>query len=374
MILLKIKVNQREFNKALTSALKVVERSTTMPIIKGVLLEVKDGSLYISATDLLISIESKIEGLGESEDGSIVVQAANILSEIIKRLPDEEVELETDDSDNLKIRCSYSDSTLNGVSSDEYPESPQIDGEQSFSVEKDLLQDMISKTEFAISDDQARPVLTGALLEIENNEMVLVALDGYRLAVRKSEVQNFEGNISMIIPGKAVRKLSDILKMLRDEDEKVNMKATKNHVVINYGNVVMTSRLLDGHFLSYKDIIRNEYNTKVDVDRAMFRGALERASYIDRDGQNSLIKITVEADSIVIRSNSDTGNIHEVVPASVEGEPLEIAFNTRYILDGIKVIDTEKISMYLVGNIHPCIINPEGDANYTYLILPVRLS
>ncbi len=374
MILLKIKVNQREFNKALTSALKVVERSTTMPIIKGVLLEVKDGSLYISATDLLISIESKIEGLGESEDGSIVVQAANILSEIIKRLPDEEVELETDDSDNLKIRCSYSDSTLNGVSSDEYPESPQIDGEQSFSVEKDLLQDMISKTEFAISDDQARPVLTGALLEIENNEMVLVALDGYRLAVRKSEVQNFEGNISMIIPGKAVRKLSDILKMLRDEDEKVNMKATKNHVVINCGNVVMTSRLLDGHFLSYKDIIRNEYNTKVDVDRAMFRGALERASYIDRDGQNSLIKITVEADSIVIRSNSDTGNIHEVVPASVEGEPLEIAFNTRYILDGIKVIDTEKISMYLVGNIHPCIINPEGDANYTYLILPVRLS
>lgn len=371
---MKIIVNQKEFSKSLTSALKIIDRNTTMPIIKGVLLKVIDNKLYITATDLLITIETNIKGLKDYEEGTIVVLSANILSEIIKRLPDEEIEITSDNTSEIKLSCTNSQFSLSGISSEDYPETPHIQSDNEFKVEKDLLLDMIFKTEFAISTDQARPVLTGSLLEIENGEMVLVSLDGYRLAVRKAEVSNFDENISIIIPGKAIRKLLDILKMEKTEEDNIGIKPSKNHVVINTGTTVITSRLLEGHFLSYKDIIRNEYNTKVDIDRNLFKSALERASYIDRDGQNSLIKMSIELDSVVIKSNSDTGNIHEVVPAEVEGEPLDIAFNTRYILDGMKVIDTEKISMYLVGNIHPCIINPMDYENYTYLILPVRLS
>ncbi|MDO5707319.1 MAG: DNA polymerase III subunit beta [Andreesenia angusta] len=372
---MKITISQKEFNKSLSNALKIVERSTTMPILKGIKLEVKDNRLYISATDLLISIESSISGLDdEYENGSLVVESANILLEIIKRLPDENIKLNTDLMNNLNVHCNYSDFTLNGLSSDEYPEWPEVDSNQSFQIEKDLLMDMISKTEFAISNDQARPVLTGALLEIDNNEIVLVSLDGYRLAVRKSKLDNFDKNISIIIPGKAIRKLLDILKTIKTDSENIEIKSSENHIVINMGETTMVSRLLDGHFLSYKDIIRNEYNTKVTIDKNDFKLALERASYIDREGHNSLIKLKIESDRLVIRSNSDTGDINEIILCEIEGEPIEIAFNTRYILDGVKVIDTEKINMYLIGDVHPCIINPENDPMYTYLILPVRLA
>ena len=365
---MKVSVNQSLLSKAINIAQRGITSRTTMPILSKLLIKVDNGRMHIIGTDLEIGVETSIE-CNSIEPGSIAV-TSRLFGEIIKKLPSNEEVSITVDNNNIHVKCLNSEFNLLGQSKDEYPELPEINEEETFSIEKDLLKDMINKTKFAIAQDETRPVLTGALLEIENGEAVLVALDGYRLALKKSKI-DYDKNISLIIPGKT---LSEVGIIIDDADENIKISASKNHMIFNTGNTVITTRLLEGQFLSYKDIIRNDYNTKVTVNTRDFQDSLERASLLAREGKNNLIKIDINPDHMVINSNSEIGDINERVEIDMEGEAMEIAFNSKYIMDGIKVIESENLVMYLVGNIHPCIINPENDPNYTYLILPVRLA
>lgn len=366
---MKLTVNQTSLSKAISIAQRGITSRTTMPILSKLLLKTKENKLFITGTDLEIGVETSIE-CQTLESGSIVI-TSRLFGDIIKKLPaSEEISISVDNSNNVNVKCLNSEFNLMGQSVDEYPELPDINEDETFTIEKELLKDMINKTKFAIAQDETRPVLTGALLEIENGEAVLVALDGYRLALKKSKI-DYDGNISLIIPGKT---LSEVGIIIDEADELIKVSASKNHMIFNTGSTVITTRLLEGQFLSYKDIIRNDYNTKVTVNTRELQNALERASLLAREGKNNLIKMDIMHDLMVINSNSEIGDVNERVNIDMEGDPMEIAFNSRYIMDGIKAIESEELVMYLVGNVHPCIINPENDPNYTYLILPVRLA
>lgn len=365
---LKLNVDQKELSKAINIVQKGISSKTTLPILSGILLRAKENTLTLTGTDLEIGIETSVE-CNILKEGNIVI-ASRIFGEIIKKLPDLPVDIEVDEKQNVHIRCGLSKFNIQGQTSEEYPRLPHIDHEDYFELPKDLLKNMIRQTIFATAQDETRPILTGALLEIVEGKISLVALDGYRLALKSAQI-DYSKDIKVVIPSKT---LNEVNKILEDDDSDVKIVCTDSHIIFILSGTIITSRLLEGQFLNYKDIIRNDYKSRVRVKAQDIKNSIERASLLAREGKNNLVKLDFLDDKLVITSNSEIGDVYEEIPITLEGDDIEIAFNSKYILDGIRIIDSEDITMDLVSSVNPCIIKPADDENYTYLILPVRLS
>lgn len=364
---MKIKITQPSLTKAIQIVQKGISSKTTLPILTGILLEAKGDMLKLTGTDLEIGIETFVPCEIE-EEGSIVI-TANIFSDIIRKLPNTVLDIEVYSNHNVLIQCEYSEFNIMGQSPVEYPKLPYVDKDRTIKIQKDLFKTMIRQTVFAAAQDETRPILTGELLEIENNNVNLVALDGYRLALKQIEVDSPQ-DIKVVIPSKT---LSEISKIIDDEDDTISIYFTTSHILFDLGNTLISSRLLDGQFLNYKDIIRNEYKTRVKVMTKKLQASIERASLLAKEGKTNLIKLEINNDKVLIRSHSDIGNVQEEVPVELEGGDITIAFNARYMIDGLKAVNSEEIYMTFVSNVNPCIIHPVNDDKYTYLILPVRI-
>ncbi|SDY89560.1 DNA polymerase III, beta subunit [Proteiniborus ethanoligenes] len=365
---MKIKIQQRELSKCINIVQKGISSKTTLPILSGILLEAKEGKLKLTGTDLEIGIKSSVD-CETIKEGSIVI-TSRIFGDIIRKLPDMPIEINVDENNNMHIQCGNSKFNLIGQSAIDYPQLPEIFESNYFEIPKDLLKSMIRQTIFATAQDETRPILTGALLETSNNNVSLVAIDGYRLAVKKVSV-NVSEDIKVVIPAKT---LNEVNKILEDDDAEVKISYNQGNIIFNIGDTLITSRLLEGQFLNYSDIIRNEYKLKAKVNTRDFQECLERASLLAREGKNNLVKIDISDDKLIITSNSEIGNVHEELPIKLEGNDIKIAFNSKYILEGIKAIDSEEIEMNMISNVNPCIIRPVEDNSYTYLVLPVRLA
>ncbi len=270
----------------------------------------------------------------------------------------------------MNIKCENSEFNIIGNNPLEYPELPTIINQMSFTMPKDLLKSAIRHTVFATTEDETRPILTGVLLEIYSGMASFVALDGYRLALRNIPI-SMEEDIKIVIPNRALIELN---KILEDSEEELNISIAPGHVIFNIGETLLFSRLLEGQFLNYRDIIRKDHKTTVLVNKKEFQDSLERASLLANEEKANLIRLNIREDKIIIKSNSEMGNVNEEVYSNKNGEELDIAFNSRYILDGIKIMETEEIELSFMGSLNPCIIKPIGDENYTYLALPVRLA
>lgn len=365
---MKISIQQNTLSKAINIVQRGVSSRSTLPILSGILLRATKNELVLTGTDLELGIETKLE-CNVIEEGSIVL-TSKLFGEVIRKLPTEEILLEADVENNVHINCGNSKFNIVGQSYEEYPQLPELDEEKSFHMSKELLRLMIKQTIFATAQDETRPILTGALMEIENSEASLIALDGYRLALKKVKI-NYDGEIKVVVPAKT---LSEVSKIVDEDESDVKISTTENHVIFSAGHTVITSRLLEGQFLNYRDIIRNEYKTKAVVNTKELQSSIERASLLAREGKNNLIKLEMSDDTVVITSNSEVGDVYESIPIQLEGESIQIAFNSKYILDGIKAIESEKIELYLTSNVNPCIMKPLNDESYTYLVLPVRLA
>ncbi|WP_069651074.1 DNA polymerase III subunit beta [Caloranaerobacter ferrireducens] len=365
---MKIKVTQKELNKCINIVQKAITSKTTLPILNGILLEAEENTLKLTGTDLEIGIESKIN-CEVIEEGSIVI-ASRLFGDIIRKLPSLDVEIETDENNNVHITCGNSKFNIIGQPSIEYPQLPVVDDDISLNIPKDLLKSMIKQTIFAAAQDEIKPILTGALLEVNNKRAALVALDGYRLAVKEISVSS-DNNIKVVIPSKT---LNEVSRILDDDDSDVKIMFTSSHVLFDFGETVIISRLLEGEFINYRDIIRNEYKSRVKVNTRTVQESIERASLLAREGKNNLVKFTISDEKMIISSNSEIGNVHEELPIELEGNDIKIAFNSKYMLDALRVIDSEEIIMDFESNVKPCIMRPYGDNSYTYLVLPVRLN
>lgn len=364
---MKFIINQRDLTKHINIAQKGISSRTTLQILDGILIETMKDKIKLTATDLEISIET-FANCEILEEGSIVVNS-RIFGDIIKKLPDMLINIEVTNN-NINIKCENSEFNIIGNPGADYPDLPVVIEQNNFVLPKDLFKNAIRQTVFATTQDETRPSLTGVLLEIENNEISFVSLDGYRLALRKIPTKS-DISLKIIIPG---RSLNELNKILEDREEDITISAAPGQVIFNIGDTIVYSRLLEGQFFNYKDIMRKDHKTKVTVNKREFQNALERASLLAKEEKANLVRLNVLDENVIIRSNSEIGDVYERLSSSQTGENLNIAFNSRYILEGIKIMDAEELELNFMGSLNPCIINGVDDENYTYLVLPVRLA
>lgn len=369
---MKFKCSQNVLTKALNIVSKAVTSRTTMPILKGILLEVSEnGILKMSASDLDITIEETIQ-VEETEPGSVVVQS-KLFGDIIRKLPNADVTVELADG-NVMIQCMHSNFSIIGISSDEFPNIKDIEGEnESITFNKSILKDMIRKTSFAASIDESKGVITGILIELLSDGINMIAIDGYRMAITREAMVNLKEK-NVIISAKIMNEISKILSDASDEDQDVKMLLNDKKAIFMIGSVKIVLRLLEGEFIKYKDVLPKDNRIKVKVNRTDLMESIERASLLSKEGKNNLIKLSVKDTIITITSKSEEGNVREDVIITKEGEDIEIGFNAKYILDVLKSIDDDEVYMYFNTPITPCLVEPiEGEA-FEYLILPVRIT
>ncbi len=367
---MKIKINQKELSKHIGIAQKGISNRTTLQILNGILLETNNDKLKITATDLELSVETFVDCNIEKE-GSVVINS-KIFGDIIRKLPNSVIEIEVTEKDGNKymnIQCENSEFNIIGNSADDYPQLPIIVEKESFKLPKDIFKNAIRQTVFAASQEETRLSLTGVLMEVKEGNISFVALDGFRLALRKIKVDS-DLNIKMIVPA---RVLSEVNKIIEDNEDYVEISYETGHILFNLGETTIYSKLLEGQFFNYEDIIRKDHETALTVNKRDLQNSLERASLLAKEEKANLIILEINQSGISIKSKSEIGNVHEDIEAKVEGDNVDIAFNANYLLEGIRTIDSEDISLNFMGNLNPCIMNPADDENHIYLVLPVRL-
>ena len=358
--------NKSSLLEGISTVQKAVPSKTTLPILEGLLLEAGGGKLKITGTDLEIGIETLVN-VDVVEPGRVVV-SSKIFGEIIRKMPDSDVEIYLKDTNVLNIKCEGSSFKLIGISSDDFPELPNIIKENAINITQKNLKEMIRHTIFSVATEDLRPIITGMLFEIVDGKATMVALDGFRMAVKWDEIKSSINN-KVVIPGKT---MSEISKILEDSEEMVNIFFSKNQALFQIDDTVITTRLLEGEFINYKQIIPTAYKIKVVTETHKLIDACERAALFARDSNSNMIKFEISDDKMIIRSNSQNGDVKEELSILKEGEDLEIAFNAKYFIDALKVIDTEKIKIEFINNVSPCILKPFEKEGYLYLVLPSR--
>ncbi|RKD22251.1 DNA polymerase III, beta subunit [Caminicella sporogenes DSM 14501] len=366
---MKIICSQKKLSTAVNIVQKAVSTKTTLPILKGILLEAKNDKLKLVGNDLDIGIEHEID-TKIIREGSIVI-SSRIFGDIVRKLPDSDVEIDIDDNNNVYIKCGHSDFKLVGQPALEFPELPYVEEENTCIIDQDLLRNMIRQTIFATSQDETRPILTGALIEILNNNISMVAIDGYRLALRRAFIDTDIQN-KAVIPSKTLNEINRILGS--ESDGNVYISFTDKHILFKIDETRIISRLLEGEFINYEQIIPREYKSKVRVNTKELLNSIERASLLAKEGKNNLIKFSIRDDFMNISSNVEIGSVNEEVAIELEGEDIDIGFNSKYLLEALKVMDSEEINLEFTTSVSPCIMKPADNENYIYLVLPVRLS
>jgi len=365
---MKFFVEKSELQEAISKVQKAITNKTTMPILEGILIKAENNKLILIGSNIELTIETKINA-DVIEDGSIVIDS-KLFGEIIKKLPNSRIEIHSIDDNSINIECLKSKVTFIHMNADDYPKTPKINENMIFSIPQKLLKNMIKGTIFAIAQDETRPILTGVLFQVKNKKLNLVALDGYRVAVRTENINN-DNVINAVIPGKT---LNEVAKILEESDEPVHITFTPNHILFNLGNTKVLSILLKGEFIKYESIIPNEYNLKAIVKKNEILNSIEIASLIGKEGNNNLVKLDIKDDIIIVTSNSQLGTIREEVNTILQGESVKIAFNSKYLIDVFKIIEEEEIVMEFSSSISPCVVKNKENDNCTYLLLPVRLA
>lgn len=369
---MKFKCSQTTLTKALNIVSKAVTTRTTIPILKGILLEASsDNQLKMSASDLDITIEETIEA-EVSEPGTIVVQS-KLFGDIIRKLPNADISIELING-NVLIKCMNSEFSIIGLSPDEFPSIIETENNhEAITFQKSVLKEMIRKTSFAASIDESKGVITGILIELLADGINMVAIDGYRMAVTREAMINPQPK-NVIISAKIMNEISKILNDISDETDTVNLLLCDKKAVFTAGSVKIVLRLLDGEFIKYKDLLQKDCKIKVRLNRSSIMESIERASLLSKEGKNNLIKMSIRDTIMTITSKSEEGNVKEELIITKEGEDLDIGFNAKYVLDVLKSIDDEEIIMLFNTPITPCLVEPVEGSAFEYLILPVRIT
>lgn len=369
---MKFSCNQHTLTKALNIVSKAVTIRTTIPILKGILLKVDaNGILTMAASDLDLSIEKKIK-VENSTPGEIVV-FSKLFGDIIRKLPDGVITIEENDG-KINIKCSNSEFNIIGLSAEEFPNiNPNEEDTEKLVFNKELLKDMIKKTSFAASIDENKGAMTGVLIEMDEDSLNMVAIDGFRMAIAREQMKNKKKQ-NIIIPAKILTEISRIITEEEINSDDVTMVLNEKKAIFVMENTKIVIRLLEGEFMNYNRIIPTENPCKVVLNKNDLMNSVERASLLAKVGKNNLIKLEIKDNGIEITSKSEEGNVKEEVIASKDGNDIIIGFNSKYLIDVLKVIDDENITMLFNTNVSPCLIKPLSGNEFEYLILPVRIN
>lgn len=366
---MKIIVNGTDLSNAVMKVSKAISLKTTNAVLEGIKLSVKGDTLILTATDMEIAIEKTIRCDTFMEGDTVV--PGRIFTEFVKKLENEDqVEMTTVENGNIKISYGSSEVFFSTLSADDFPSIRKDLREKSFSLLQKDFKDVIGKTAFSCSTDESRPILKGCLFDIENGELTVVALDGFRLAVAKKKVKAASSDFKVIIPARA---LGEITRLLEKDEEEITFVSEDNNFMIEIEGTVFVTRLLEGDYINYKQIIPNDFLTTVRVGRANLLNSLERATIVAKESKN-LVKLDIKENYVNVFAQSESGNVNENVLINMEGKDLKIAFNSKYLCDALKATGDEFVNMYFTSAISPCIIRPYSGDEYLYLILPIRIN
>lgn len=359
-----------ELLAAINTASRAAAAKSPMTALEGILVEAGTGSVRFTGYDLKKGIHTDAEA-EVREPGSIVL-GARIFENIVRSLPSGDVTVKTTQGNSALITCDRSEFSIIGSDFNDYPELPSVDSQAGVSLPQNILGSMIRQTIFAVSDNEARPVYTGAMFEISGGTLTVIAVDGYRLALRREKLEGEQGEYSFIVPGKA---LSDLEKLCSDTDESVRITLGEKHISFTIGKTVLISRRLEGEFLNYHKAVPTEFSINVLADRGQLQRAVERVSLIIDDKVKNPVRCTFGEDSVKMVCATALGKAEDVCPVDGDGKGLEIGFNNRYLLDALKAAPSEELKVCLNSGSAPCVIHPadENDESFLYMILPVRL-
>ncbi len=356
----------------LVGALGIVTRAiaarSTTPILEGVHVSTQDDGLTLTCTDLALGIETHIDA--EVTEPGAAVLPGKLLSEIVRKLPDGRLSVKLSETNVASLSCAGSRTTLSGMSGEEYPSLPDIGEAKTIALPQSALREMINRTTFATATDETRPILMGCLVEADGTELTVVALDGFRMALRKESFGSALPKLSAVVPGKV---LNEISKILGDTDEPVTLQWGASYLKCDMGRTRVVARLLDGEFIRYRQILPTEWATRVVVSRSDLETAMERASLMAREGKNNLVKLHIEGETMLLTSNAELGDVREELSIHFEGKEIDIAFNVRYLLDTMRAIEDENIVLKFNTNVSPCVVAPTFGDKFVYLALPVRV-
>ena len=356
-----------ELSEGLLRVSKAISNKTANPILEGIKIIAEDDTLIMSATDTELTIEKKIKAEVKQEGETVV--PGRFITEFVKKLTNTQIELILNDKNQLTIRYDDSESVIQCYNPVEYPGFKKVESEEYFGITQKDFKTCVNKSIFAVALDDSRPILKGVLFDINNNVLNVVALDGYRLARVKKTIKS---NIakSIVVPSRSLNELS---KMIEDSDEIINIYVGEFTIMVDLGDTKVTSRLLEGDYINYKQIIPVNFETFVIVNKEQFEQALERATLLSRASSSNYVKFDIKENNICITSNSELGNLKENIPATVSGKDLIISFNPRYYLESLRVNTNEFIKLCFNSSSTPCVIVPTEEDEFLYLILPVRV-
>ncbi len=366
-------VETNELNAGISTVIKALPARTTVNILEGIYLKAAANTLLMRCSDLSIQIETVIAATVEQE-GEIVLPG-KLFAEMVRKLTGEMTSFDVKKS-TASIESGRFKTTLQGENGADFHTMSSVKAEMTVSIRPDALKRMVRGCIFAAAQDDSKPILTGALMEVNENGATLVALDGYRLALRREGAQNTGNQTAiaaapnMIIPA---RSLVEIARVLPDAGEDVSIVFSRTHIMTEIGPTAITARLMEGEFIKYKQILPESHVTRVRVNRKELMEGIDRVALMARESKSNLIKFTIANSIINITANSEIGRSVEDVEASVMGADIEIAFNARYFTDVLRVLDEEEIFLDMINNISPCVVRPVQGESFYYLILPVRI-
>ncbi|MEX0749006.1 MAG: DNA polymerase III subunit beta [Candidatus Saccharimonadales bacterium] len=362
---MQVSITQENLHKALNAVARVVGSRTTLPVLGNVLLRTQDNRLKLAATNLEIGVTYWIGAKVEAE-GDITVPA-KLLSEYISNLPSGNIDISVEKS-TAQIRSDSFQSKINGIDADEFPSIPEVDGDIKMQIPVETFKTALSQVVGVASSDDSRPVLTGVYLYTTEGSLYAVATDSYRLA--EKQVMEFEGECSVIIPS---RTIAEILRMIDDATVKnIDIAIDENQISFHFGDVELVSRLIDGQFPNYRQLIPEEVPTRAVVETKQLRNITKVTSLFARENAGS-VNLSVTGSALSMRSiTSQVGENNSEISAEVSGDPIEISLNGRYVSDALSVIGTDTIEIGLTGKVSACIIKPTGDESYLHIVMPLR--
>ena len=355
--------------KGVNIVLKAVPSKTTMSILECILIDASSGQIKMTANDMELGIETILEG--DIQEKGVIAIDAKIFSEIVRKLPDNDVTIETDSNFQMLIRCEKARFNIAGKSGEDFSYLPYIEKAEPVVISQFSLREVIKQTIFSISDNESNKIMTGELFEISGNHLKVVSLDGHRVSIRNLELKESYEDRKVIVPGKTLIEVSKILS--GELDALVNLFFTKNHIVFEFDETTVVSRLIEGDYFRIDQMLSSDYETKVKVNKKEFLNCIDRATLLIRESDKKPIIIQIGDGEMRLKLTSGVGSMNEEIVIEKEGKDILIGFNPKFLIDALRVIDDEMVTLYLVNPKAPCFIRDEKES-YIYLVLPVNFS
>ncbi len=358
------------FLGGISIASRTVAPKSTIPALEGLLIEAREDCLIITGYNLKTGIRTRIPA--DVEEPGRLVLSAKLLGDIVRKMPEGSVSVTVENSLLVKLTCSMSYFEIMGSQPEDFPELPSVDAENALRISEKKLQELIGQTIFAVSTNESRPVHTGSLFEVEEGKLTVVSVDGYRLALRREELEGDSGEkLSFVVPGAA---LSEVKNIASDSEEAVTIHLGSRHIMFSMGDTELISRRLEGEFLDYRRSIPAQGKYEILGDRRSLLSAFERVSLVINEKYKSPVRCRFEDGAMKLSSTTAIGKATDECPVDGDGEGLEIGFNNRYVMDALRAAPAEELKILLSSAVSPCVLLPaDGSDSFVYLILPVRI-